>query len=53
MGAGAWGLSTGLVYRPGVAASTNEIVEVGEALRQTRGLYATHVRNEETVWSAP
>lgn len=46
MGAGAWGLSTGLVYRPGVAASTKEIVEVGEALRQTRGLYATHVRNE-------
>ncbi len=44
--AGAWGVSTGLVYRPGTAASTDEIVAVSEPLRAIRGLYATHVRNE-------
>ncbi len=44
--AGAWGLSTGLVYPPGSYAATEEIVAVGEALRATGGLYASHIRNE-------
>ncbi|HEV8489813.1 MAG TPA: D-aminoacylase [Candidatus Limnocylindrales bacterium] len=44
--AGAWGMSTGLVYPPGSFASTEEIVAVGEPLRATGALYASHIRNE-------
>jgi N-acyl-D-amino-acid deacylase len=43
--AGAFGLSTGLVYEPGRWAETDEIVELARAL-EGRGLYATHMRNE-------
>lgn len=46
LAAGAWGLSTGLVYPPGSYANTDEVVSVGEALRPIGGLYATHIRNE-------
>ena len=46
LAAGAWGLSTGLVYPPGSFASTDEVVAVGEALRAPDGLYASHIRNE-------
>ena len=44
--AGAWGMSTGLVYPPGSFAPTDEIVAVGEPLRGAGGLYASHIRNE-------
>jgi N-acyl-D-aspartate/D-glutamate deacylase len=44
--AGAWGMSTGLVYPPGSYASTDEIVRVGAALRTADGLYASHIRDE-------
>jgi N-acyl-D-aspartate/D-glutamate deacylase len=44
--AGAWGLSTGLVYPPGSFAVTGEIVAVGEPLAAAGGLYASHIRNE-------
>lgn len=44
--AGAWGMSTGLVYPPGSYASTDEIVRVGAALRTVDGLYASHIRDE-------
>lgn len=44
--AGAWGMSTGLVYPPGSYASTDEIVRVGAALRAAEGLYASHIRDE-------
>jgi N-acyl-D-aspartate/D-glutamate deacylase len=46
LAAGAWGMSTGLVYPPGAYAATDEIVEVGRALTPTRALYASHIRNE-------
>lgn len=46
LAAGAWGMSTGLVYPPGSYASTDEIVAVGDALRSADGLYASHIRNE-------
>lgn len=46
LAAGAWGMSTGLVYPPGSYAPTDEIVAVGEALRDVDGLYASHIRNE-------
>lgn len=43
---GAWGMSTGLVYPPGSYASTDEVVAVGEAIREVDGLYFSHIRNE-------
>jgi N-acyl-D-amino-acid deacylase len=46
LAAGAWGMSTGLVYPPGSFAPTDEIVAVGEALRPLDALYASHIRNE-------
>ena len=46
LAAGAWGMSTGLVYPPGSYASTDEVVAVGAALTETDALYASHIRNE-------
>jgi N-acyl-D-aspartate/D-glutamate deacylase len=46
LAAGAWGMSTGLVYPPGSYASTDEIVDVGGALTARDGLYASHIRDE-------
>jgi N-acyl-D-amino-acid deacylase len=43
--AGAWGVSTGLIYAPGSYASTEEIVAVARAMRR-RGIYASHIRGE-------
>jgi N-acyl-D-amino-acid deacylase len=43
---GAAGLSTGLFYAPSNAAPTDEVIAVAEALRETGGLYVTHMRNE-------
>jgi N-acyl-D-amino-acid deacylase len=46
MEAGAFGLSTGLVYVPGTYAETGEIVELARVAARYGGLYATHMRNE-------
>ena len=46
MEAGAVGLSTGLIYVPGMYASTDEVVAVAEATRQLGGVYASHIRGE-------
>ena len=43
--AGAVGLSTGLEYAPGIAASTQEIIDVAEGMKEFSALYATHCRN--------
>ncbi len=43
--AGAWGMSTGLIYAPSSYATTEEVVEVARALRG-RGFYASHIRGE-------
>ncbi len=44
--AGAWGMSTGLVYPPGAYADRTEIIAVGEGLRARDALYTSHIRNE-------
>jgi N-acyl-D-aspartate/D-glutamate deacylase len=44
--AGAFGLSTGLIYAPGVHAAAAEIVELVRTAARRGGLYATHMRNE-------
>jgi N-acyl-D-aspartate/D-glutamate deacylase len=43
---GAVGLSTGLVYPPGMYAETDEIVELAAAAGEAGGLYASHIRGE-------
>ena len=43
---GAAGLSTGLVYAPGMYSRTAEVVAIARALRGTDRPYATHVRGE-------
>ncbi|MCK5511451.1 MAG: D-aminoacylase [Thermodesulfovibrionia bacterium] len=44
---GARGLSTGLVYPPGIYANTLEIVELAqETARYDKCIYTTHMRNE-------
>ena len=45
---GAVGLSTGLIYVPGVYAKTDEIVALARVVARYNGLYATHMRNEGT-----
>jgi len=44
---GAIGVSTGTAYAPAAAASTEEIIEVCRPLTELRGLYVTHMRNED------
>jgi len=44
--AGAWGMSSGLAYVPGVFADGDELMRVGAALGLVDGLYATHLRDE-------
>jgi N-acyl-D-amino-acid deacylase len=53
MTAGAFGLSTGLVYPPGCYATQDEIVSLCAVVARYRGLYTSHVRGErETIIEA-
>ncbi|MDO9542461.1 MAG: amidohydrolase family protein, partial [Kiritimatiellia bacterium] len=44
---GAWGLSTGLIYRPGKYASGDEIIELAGVAARHNGIYTTHLRSEK------
>jgi len=46
MQAGAFGLSTGLIYAPGNYAATEEIAALAKELAPFGGIYATHLRSE-------
>ncbi len=46
MDQGAAGLSTGLIYRPGLYAKTDEILELVKVIAPYGGIYHSHVRNE-------
>jgi N-acyl-D-amino-acid deacylase len=46
MEAGAFGLSTGLVYVPGAYSETSEIIRLAKVSANYGGFYATHMRNE-------
>jgi len=53
MRAGAFGMSTGLVYPPGCFAATPEIVELAKVVARRGGFYASHIRGErETIVDA-
>jgi N-acyl-D-amino-acid deacylase len=43
---GALGLSTGLIYAPGVFADTDEIVALARVAAEAGGVYASHIRGE-------
>jgi len=44
---GAVGLSTGLIYLPGMYSNTEEVVGLAKAAAAYNGVYASHIRNEE------
>jgi N-acyl-D-amino-acid deacylase len=44
--AGAFGVSSGLVYAPGMFAETDELVALAGAAGRSGGLYASHIRGE-------
>src|SRR5262245_50984040 len=46
MAEGALGLSTGLIYAPGLFADTDEIVALARVAAEAGGLYASHIRGE-------
>jgi N-acyl-D-amino-acid deacylase len=53
MEAGAFGLSSGLVYLPGCFAETSELIELCKVVANYGGLYTSHIRGErETIVDA-
>jgi N-acyl-D-amino-acid deacylase len=46
METGALGLSTGLIYPPGLFATTDELIELGRVAGEHGGIYASHIRDE-------
>lgn len=53
MQAGAFGMSTGLVYPPGCFAGTAEIIHLCKVVARHHGFYASHIRGErETILQA-
>ena len=45
---GAVGLSTGLIYLPGVFSKTDEIAELAKVIAPHDGIYASHMRHEDS-----
>ena len=43
---GAFGLSSGLIYQPGIFARTPELIALAKVAAKHRGIYATHLRSE-------
>ncbi len=46
MAGGALGISTALIYAPGVYASTDELIELCKTATQYQGKYISHIRSE-------
>jgi N-acyl-D-aspartate/D-glutamate deacylase len=46
MRAGAWGMSTGLIYTPSGYARTDELTALAKVVARHGGLYASHIRDE-------
>lgn len=46
MKSGAYGLSTGLIYPPGIYAETDEIIELAKVAAEYDGIYDSHIRGE-------
>ena len=53
MKSGAYGLSTGLEYDPGIFASTVEVIELAKVAANYDGKYKSHIRSEDReYWEA-
>ena len=48
MDAGAWGMSTGLIYIPSRYGDTDELIALSRVVAAHGGLYASHIRDEST-----
>lgn len=48
MEAGAFGLSTGLIYSPGIITPTKELIELAKVVGEFNGIYDSHMKNEGT-----
>ena len=46
MEAGAFGMSTGLIYAPQIFAKTSEIIELAKVVAEFKGIYFSHMRSE-------
>ncbi len=46
MEAGAYGLSSGLIYPPGIFAKTRELIELAKVAAKYGGIYDSHIRGE-------
>jgi len=46
MEGGCFGMSTGLIYDPGIHSDTEELIELAKIVAKYDGIYATHMRNE-------
>jgi len=46
---GGAGLSTGLIYPPGMYAMPEEIIELAKVVARHEGIYTSHMRNEGTL----
>ncbi len=46
MDAGAFGMSSGLIYPPGCYSTSEEILEMCAIIKQYNGIYTTHIKNE-------
>jgi len=49
---GALGLSTGLMYEPGMFSETDEVVELAKEVAPFGGIYDSHVRDPAREWIA-
>ena len=51
--AGAFGMSTGLEYDPGIYSTTEEVVELAKVVASLGGRYVSHIRSEDRkFWEA-
>ncbi len=46
---GAWGMSTGLIYPPGIFAGTDELIALAKVLAEHGALYSSHIRGEAST----
>jgi N-acyl-D-amino-acid deacylase len=46
---GAVGMSTGLIYLPGMFSNTAEVIGLAKETAKYTGIYASHIRNEENT----
>jgi len=53
MNAGAWGLSSGLEYDPGIYSNTEEVIALARIAAEKGGRYISHIRSEDRYfWEA-